>query len=343
MNGPHRPTPTRRRPRPGTALAAATAALLLLAGCSSGSGGRAAENEGGDIAAGRADTEPLTIALVTHAADGDTFWDIVREGAEAAAGKDNVDLVLSSDPDPPVQATLVQNAIDQDVDGLAVTLAHPDALAGAVAAARDAGIPVVVLNSGQDAWREQGALAYFGQDETVAGRALGDRLNRDGAGHAVCVVHEQGNVALEARCAGVADTFAGETEILYVEGADMPSVKATIEARLRQDPSIDRVVTLGAPFALTAVLSAADAGSAARVATFDLNADLVRAIRDGDVAFAVDQQPFLQGYLAVDTLWLYRVNGNFPGGGTAPVLTGPAFVDRDNVETVARYAEAGTR
>lgn len=138
-------------------------------------------------------------------------------------------------------------------------------------------------------------------------------------------------------------TFKGKTENLYVNGTDMPSVKSTITAKLKQDSGIDYVVTLGAPFALTAVQSVADAGSKAKVGTFDLNKDLVKAVQDGGVQFAVDQQPYLQGYLSVDSLWLYKTNGNVSGGGVAPILTGPAFVDKDNVESVAAFAAKGTR
>ena len=222
-------------------------------------------------------------------------------------------------------------------------LANLEGLAGALADAEAAGIPVVGLNSGMTAWEDLGLLSFFGQDERIAGEAFGERLNEEGAENAVCVIHEQGNIGLEERCAGVADTFEGEIENLYVDGADRPSVRSTIEARLREDSSIDYVVTLGAPFALTAVTSVEDAGSDAQVATFDLDAELTRAIERGDVTFAVDQQPYLQGYLAVDALWLYVNNGNTSGGGTEPVLTGPAFVDQENIEEIAEYAENGTR
>ena len=87
----------------------------------------------------------------------------------------------------------------------------------------------------------------------------------------------------------------------------------------------------------------AGAGSDAAIATFDLNPELVAAIEDGDIAFAVDQQPYLQGYLAVDALWLHTANGNVSGGGVEPVLTGPAFVDRNNVGDIAEFAANGTR
>lgn len=334
---------SRRNRRISAAAALSAAALLLAAGCSSSSGGKKAEETPDAAAAGKADTPRMKIAMVTHAAPGDTFWDLIRKGAQAAAAKDNVELIYSNDPNAATQANLIQNAIDQKVDGIAVTLAKPEAMKDVVAKAEAAGIPVVGFNAGLDDWKDQGLLEYFGQDESVAGEALGDKLNDLGAKHNICVIHEQGHVALEARCAGVKKTFKGKTENLYVNGTDMPSVKSTITAKLKQDSGIDYVVTLGAPFALTAVQSVADAGSKAKVGTFDLNKDLVKAVQDGGVQFAVDQQPYLQGYLSVDSLWLYKTNGNVSGGGVAPVLTGPAFVDKDNVESVAAFAAKGTR
>jgi simple sugar transport system substrate-binding protein len=285
----------------------------------------------------------MTVALVTHQAPGDTFWDIVRKGAEAAAAKDNIKLVYSADPNAGTQANLVQNAIDQKVDGIAVTLAKPDAMKSVLAKAEGSGIPVVGLNSGLSDWKQLGLMEFFGQDESVAGEAFGTKLNEVGAKKAVCVVQEQGNVGLTQRCDGLKKTFKGSTQVLYVNGTDMPSVQSTITAKLKQDSGIDYVVTLGAPFAMTAVQSVSDAGSKAKIATFDLNKDLTGAIQKGSIEFAVDQQPYLQGYLAVDSLWLYKNNGNYSGGGVQPVLTGPAFVDKSNVDKVAEFAAKGTR
>ncbi|MET9890449.1 substrate-binding domain-containing protein [Streptomyces sp. NPDC006465] len=333
--------PRSRRIAPLVALAAASA--LLAAGCSSSSGGKKSEDNGDGAAAGKANTPRMTVALVTHQAPGDTFWDIVRKGADAAAAKDNIRLVYSADPSAGAQANLVQNAIDQKVDGIAITLAKPDAMKDVVGKATSAGIPVVGLNSGLSDWKKLGLTEFFGQDETVAGEALGKRLNSEGAKKVVCVVQEQGNIGLTQRCDGVKKTFSGSTENLYVNGTDMPSVKSTITAKLKQDKAIDYVVTLGAPYALTSVQSIGDAGSKAKIATFDLNKDLTGAISKGTIEFAVDQQPYLQGYLAIDSLWLYKNNGNYSGGGEQPVLTGPAFVDKSNVDTVAKFASKGTR
>ena len=294
------------------------------------------------MAAGTADTPRATVAMITHAPAGDSFWDLVRRGAETAAAKDNIELRYSNDPEAPNQSNLVQNAIDTGVDGIAVTLAKPDAMAPQVKGALAAGIPVVALNSGFDQYKAMGVTQYFGQDEELAGQTAGERLNTDGAKKAICVIQEQGHVSLEARCAGVAQGFTGQTENLNVNGRDLAAVEATITAKLQQDPAVDHVVTLGAPIALTAVQSVQNSGSDAKVVTFDTNAELVDAIKSGDVQWAVDQQPFLQGYLAVDSLWLYINNRNTIGGGT-PTLTGPAFIDQSNIDAVAEYAKNGTR
>ncbi|HET9382296.1 MAG TPA: substrate-binding domain-containing protein [Streptomyces sp.] len=334
------PPPRSRAASGGFTRVAALAALacLLLTGCSSG-GAAGDRADGGDGAgAGR-----LQVAMITHGGEGDTFWDRVRRGAETAAAKDRVDLTYASDPDAAGQAELVRKAVRDKVDGIAVTLAKPRAMREPIAAAKAAGIPVVGLNSGIGAWRSVGLMEFFGQDESLAGRAVGDKLDSLRARHALCVIHERSNVALEARCAGVKKAFGGETEMLYVDGSDMAAVTDAVAAALRQDPGIDGVVTMGAQYALAAVDSVRAAGSGARVATFDLNQELVAAVRRGEVEFAVDQQPYLQGYLAVDALWLYRTTGNVSGGGETPVLTGPDFVTRRNVAAVAGFAAGGTR
>ena len=322
------------------AVAGAGVLALGLASCSS-TGGKP-ESKGGGMGAGQANTPRVTVAMITHEVPGDSFWDLIRKGAQAAADKDNIELRYSNDPEAPNQANLVQSAIDSKVAGIAVTLAKPDAMGPAVKAAQAANIPVVAFNSGFDNFKAMGVQEYFGQDEKLAGVAAGERLTADGAKKVLCVIQEQGQVALESRCAGVTQGFKGETELLNVNSKDMPSVESTITAKLQQDPSIDHVVALGAPIALTAVQSVGNAGSKAEVVTFDTNAALVDSIKKGDVKWAVDQQPFLQGYLAIDALWLFINNKNLIGGGQA-TLTGPSFIDKSNIDAVAELAKSGTR
>lgn len=325
----------RRFTRPSAVIAGLAAAALVLAGCSSEGGKQEQE--------AALDTTRYKIAMITHGVPGDTFFDLVRAGADAAAAKSNIEIQYSADPDAGKQATLVDNAIDSGVDGIALTLAKPDALKGVIKRANDAGIPVIGFNSGIDDWEQLGALSYYGTDEHLAGTAFGKRLNDEGAEHAVCVVQEQGHVALETRCQALKESFDGKTTKLYVNGSDMTSVQSTLQAKMQADDSIDYVVTLGAPFALAALDSVNGAGSDAKVATFDTNKELVSKIEDGSVQFAVDQQPYLQGYLTIDAFWLYLSNGNVAGGGKEPVLTGPAFIDKTNIDTIADFAAKGTR
>lgn len=313
-------------------------------GCSSTGGKRAEERAARAAAEGRSavNTPRWTFAMVTHSGDGDTFWDIVQRGAEQAAVKDNIKFLYSHNDEAQQQAQLVQAAIDQKVDGLIVSLAKPDAMKDVVAKATRAGIPVITVNSGSAESKAFGALTHIGQDESIAGEAVGDELNARGRKKALCILHEQGNVGHEQRCAGAKKAFDGQMQNLYVEGTNMPDVQASIEAKLQADKGIDAVVTLGAPFADAAVKAKRTAGSKAEIDTFDLNAKVATALQDKTLGFAVDQQPYLQGYEAVDLLWLYRYNRNVLGGGR-PVLTGPQIITSKDAAELAEYTKRGTR
>ncbi|MFC5951590.1 substrate-binding domain-containing protein [Pseudonocardia lutea] len=314
-------------------VAALAGAALVAAGCSSQGGAQQTNTN--------ATAQRFTIAMITHEQPGDSFWDKIRAGAQQAASELNVDLKYSNNQDAGQQATLVQNAIDSKVNGIAVTLAYADQVGPAAQKAVQAGIPTVAFNSGINEYQKYDIPMYFGSDEDLAGQSAGQRIAQAGGGKALCVVQEQGSVALEARCAGVKKSFPS-TENLQVNGADLPSVQQTIGAKLQQDPSITDVVTLGAPIALAALQAKTDAGSQAKVVTFDLNADVAKAIQSGQIQFSIDQQPYVQGYMAVQSLWLNLTNGNDLGGGK-PVLTGPSFVDNTNISKIAEYAAKNTR
>jgi len=324
-------------------LAVVAAASAALAACSSQGG---AQNQAGSGGGGSAPADggtKYTIAMITHEQAGDTFWDKIRAGAQDAATEHGIDLKYSNNENGPEQATLVQNAIDSKVSGIAVTLSNADAVIPVAKKAADAGIPVVAFNQGFDQYKQAGAKMYFGSDEDLAGQTVGQRIAAasGGSGKALCVIQAQGSVALETRCAGVKKTFPN-TENLYVNGADKPAEQASIGAKLQQDKSITYVVTLGAGDALAALNAKADAGSNTKVVTFDLNPDAAKAIKDGRIGFSVDQQPYVQGYMAVTSLWLNLTNGNDIGGGK-PVLTGPSFVDATNIDQILPYTSSNKR
>ena len=159
----------------------------------------------------------------------------------------------------------------------------------------------------------------------------------------MCTIQTQGQQQLVDRCDGVKQGAAGaKVTQIYVNGTDDSAVTTTIQAKLTQDKSIDYIVTLSAPGALDAVKAVKGASSKAKIGTFDTNAALVAAVKDKSVAWAIDQQPYLQGYMSVDAIWLYINNGNTLGGGSN-VATGPAFIDASNIDAVAKFAENGTR
>jgi len=185
-------------------------------------------------------------------------------------------------------------------------------------------------------------LTHIGSDETIAGRAVGTQLKTDGVKNVLCVIQEAGNVGLEQRCAGVKETLGGTVTNIQVDNNNLQTAQSIIAAKLQSNKSIDGVVTLGAQVAAKAETAISTAGSSAKLVTFDLNATVAKDITAGKMLFAVDQQPYLQGYLAVTMLTQYKSNLNVLGGGQ-PVLTGPNLITKDNAAAILPLAAGGTR
>jgi simple sugar transport system substrate-binding protein len=321
-------------------LLGVAAGSLLLAACSGPAADKPAEQTG-SAQPPPASSGSLTVAVVTHGGSGDAFWSVVKSGAEAAGKQLGVNVTYSSDGDPAAQAKLIDNAVAQKVGGLVVSMANPDALKTSIENAVKAGIPVITINSGSAKSKEFGALAHVGQEESIAGEQAGAKLKQAGKSKLLCVIHEAGNVGLTQRCDGATKGF-GAVQTLQVDLNNAADAQSRIKGALQADPSIDAVLALNPQVAVFAADAAKGAGSKATVATFDLNADVADRIKNGDVLFAVDQQQYEQGYLPVVFLKLYKENGNTIGGGH-PVQTGPGFVDKTNIDTVAPYAQRGTR
>ncbi|HEU5474108.1 MAG TPA: sugar ABC transporter substrate-binding protein [Actinophytocola sp.] len=329
---------TRRRGLIGLAAAGA----LLLAACS---GPSADNSNAGQTTAGTGgapeSSANLRIAVITHGGSGDAFWSVVKNGAEAAGRDLDVDVTYGSDGDPGAQAKLIDNAVAQKVGGIVVSMANPDALQTSVQNAVKAGIPVITINSGSAKSKEFGALSHVGQEESIAGEQAGAKLKAAGKTKLLCVIHEAANIGLAQRCDGAKRGF-GDVQSLQVDLNNPADVEARLKGALQADGSIDAVLALNPQVGVFAVTAAKGAGGKAQVATFDLNGDVANAIKAGDILFAVDQQQYEQGYLPVVMLKLYVENANTVGGG-APVLTGPGFVDKSNVDKVSEYTQRGTR
>ncbi len=296
-----------------------------------------------------AGSEEITIEVVTHGQASDPFWSVFKRGVDDAAAQMGVTANYSAPAtfDMVAMSQLIDAAVAKNPAGLVVSVPDFAALQASLEAAAAAGIPIITVNSGSDHYQEIGAITHIGQDETIAGAAAGQRLVDAGATHVICINQEVGNAGLDARCAGAESsvTAAGGTlEVVQVDLNDAAGAQSTISSALQADDTIDAVLALGPTGAAPAMAAIDELGMTGDLllATFDLSPDVIQAIIDGNMLFAVDQQQYLQGYLPIVFLKLYHDNLNTVGGGQ-PVLTGPGFVTADNAEQVLELTGAGSR
>jgi simple sugar transport system substrate-binding protein len=324
------------------AVVIAAASALVLAGCSSDSGDTA--SDGGDTTAADTANADYKICMVTHG-DGGGFWSVAKAGAVKAGEDLGVTFdYQESNNDAEAQAQLIEADVSGGCDAIAVSAPNPDAIKDAMAKAAAAGIPLVTMNSGSQVFRDLGAFTHVGQDEIIAGREAGLKFKEAGATKVLCPIQEQNNIGLQERCDGAKETFGNVENLQLSAGlADLAKSQAEIQAKLESDPSIDGVFALNADIATAAALPAAQAtGRDIMIGTVDLSGDAVQAIADGDIAFAIDQQQYAQGYMSVVLLYLNLLNGHELGGGL-PMYTGPGFVVEDNASLVQELAANGTR
>ncbi len=301
------------------------------------------EDASGDESVDLTQGGDLTFHMITHSDDG-PFWSVVKRGFDAACEDVGVSCVwLAGNNDPGKMVTDIQTAIGEGSSGIAASLPSPDQLVGPLQEAVAAGIPVYTINSGVNDYQDIGATTHVGQTEVIAGNGAGERFNEAGATKIFCGRQEESNVALEERCNGLAETFSGEVISEFAgldadQTAQINGIKAVLEA----NPDIDGFMGTGPVIAMSGLTAAQELGRELTVGGFDITPELIDAIEAGDVAFTVDQQQYLQGYLPVILLYLEVTNLNTAGGGL-PILTGPGFVTTDNAADVKALVAEGTR
>ncbi|MEM7724574.1 MAG: sugar ABC transporter substrate-binding protein [Pseudomonadota bacterium] len=282
------------------------------------------------------------IIVVSHGQANDPFWSVVKNGVDLAAEHTgaNVDYRAPETFDMVAMSQLIDAAVNQEPDGLVVSIPDGDALGPSIERAVAAGIPVISMNSGSDVAASLGVSLHVGQSEYDAGVAAGAKLAEMGGTTAVCVNHEVGNVALDLRCSGFAEGFGGTVEVLPT-GNDPAEIESKVSAALASNEAIDTVMALGASLAgEPAVNAAQSSGRDVNVASFDLSASFLESIAGGDAAFAIDQQQFLQGYLPVVFLANTANYGLMPGGN---VPSGPNLVTADKAAQVIELSAQGIR
>jgi simple sugar transport system substrate-binding protein len=285
----------------------------------------------------------LRIVVISHGAAADPFWSVVKNGVDQAAADMGVRVEYRAPDtfDMPRMAQLIDAAVASQPDGLVVSIPDADALGRAIRAAVEDGIPVVSMNSGSDVYRELGVLRHVGQTEYEAGFGAGERMAAAGVTRGLCINHEVGNVALDLRCEGFAAGLGGSVEVLAV-GTDPTEVRNAVLAALTQNPDVEGVLATGPVGAEPTLAALREAGRIGEIqfGTFDLSPVILEALDAGEMAFAIDQQQYLQGYLPIVILTLYAQYGLLPG---ADVLTGPGFVTPENAAQVIALSRQGIR
>lgn len=283
------------------------------------------------------------IIVVAHGQANDPFWSVVKNGVQKA-GEDtgaNVDFRSPETFDMVQMSQLLDAAVNQEPDGIVVSIPDADALGPSIERAVAAGIPVISMNSGSDVSKELGALLHVGQSEYDAGKAAGEKLAEMGGTKGICVNQEVGNVSLDQRCEGFAEGFGQDVTVIPTMN-DPTEVESKVRAALESDPDVDTVLGLGASLVGEPAVAAVEAlgRDDVLVASFDLSAGFLEDIAEGRAAFAIDQQQFLQGYLPVVFLSLNADYGLIPGG---DVPSGPNLVTQETAAQVIDLSAQGIR
>jgi simple sugar transport system substrate-binding protein len=317
---------------------------ILIAGGAVAAGATFLRTPASALGALSAPSAQAKIAIVTHGDTG-SFWSVFKKGVDQAA-KDLGSAVrvtqVYANNDVSKQVAGVNAAIAAKVNVIATSVPDASALKDPLSRAASRGIEIITVNSGLGAFDNlKTYMTHVGQTEDIAGQGAGLQFNTAGAKNLVVVIHEASNSGLTQRAAGAKKTFKGATKTLVIPNAtsDLPGMQAKLRAYFKANKKTDALLGLN-PDVTVAALSAVPKGT--KVGTFDLNGQVISAIKSGKVLFAIDQQQYLQGYLPVVFGYLFVTNLNTVGGGK-PVLTGPGIVNKANAARVEALAKKGTR
>ncbi len=337
------------------ALLLALALVVAACGGDDDSGG-ATTTAGGDGATttaasggdGQVSQRDYRFVVVSHGQSSDPFWSVAANGVNAAADDMGVEVQYQAPGtfDMVEMSQIIDAAVASQPDGLVVTIPDAAALGPSIEAAVAAGIPVISMNSGSDVFADLGVLVHVGQTEYEAGLIAGQRMAAEGVTEALCVNQEVGNAALDLRCGGFTDGLGGTVTVVPVDLADPTGAQQAVAGALQSNAGVNGILTLGPTGAAPALAALEEAGmlGTMKIATFDLGPDVLQAIVDGNMLFAIDQAQYLQGYLPIVLLTQYLETGALPLGSVDRViLTGPQIVTADTAADVIAASEAGLR
>ncbi|MBK9217532.1 MAG: hypothetical protein RJA63_1143 [Pseudomonadota bacterium] len=309
------------------------------------------------------------IAFISPASDTAPWWQTVANGVKDAGSDFNVATDYRYPPSDSVKelAKLIDAAVAAKYDGIIAVIPDFPALKPHLAAVQAAKIPLITVNTGSHAQSESvGAILHIGQPDDVAGRAAGAKAKGSGVKSFLCLNHYAQYPASHQRCQGFAEGLGLKTATELSLSGDPKAMQAQVAAYFAANKVPEALVSLGPPgaSAALAVLKTAKAAKAPYFVSFDLSPEITQAIRKGQIAFAIDQQPYLQGYLSVGILAEHLRNRQndllmtktllyaqrplharvskygltLLTFGERHINSGPAFIERHNVEKVETYS-----
>jgi simple sugar transport system substrate-binding protein len=307
--------------------------------------------------------------LISHAPDSDSWWNTIKNAIKQADEDFNVETDYRNPPNGDIadMARLIEQAAARNYDGVIVTIADYDVLKSSIAKVTAKHIPLITINSGTEEQSAQlGAIMHVGQPEYTAGKAAGEKAKAAGIKSFLCVNHYATNPASFERCRGFADAIGVDFKTSTLDaGQDPTGVQSKVSAYLRNHPDTQAVLALGPLSASPTIKALQQMGLAGKIwfATFDFSDDIAKAIQDGTIKFAIDQQPYLQGYIPVAVLAIVKKDhttdpakirdilqanpkfkerlatyGLAPAYGPRNIGSGPGFITKENVDKVLKYA-----
>jgi simple sugar transport system substrate-binding protein len=330
------------------------AALAMTAGLAATTAARAADAH---------------FVLISHAPDSDSWWNTIKNAIKQADEDFNVETDYRNPPNGDIadMARLIEQAAARNYDGVIVTIADYDVLKSAISKVTEKHIPLVTINSGTEQQSaDLGAIMHIGQPEYTAGKAAGEKAKAAGVKSFLCVNHYATNPASFERCRGFAEALGVDFKSSTLDaGTDPTGIQSKVSAYLRNHPDTGGVLALGPLSAAPTIKALQQMGLAGKIwfATFDFDDDIAKAIKDGTIQFAIDQQPYLQGYIAVAVLAIVKhdhttdpvkirqilqANPKFqarlstyglaPSYGPRNIGSGPGFITKENIDKVIKYA-----
>ncbi|CAG9274664.1 sugar ABC transporter substrate-binding protein [Paraburkholderia unamae] len=342
-----------------TMLRRLAAALALAAGLTGAS----------VLAAQTAQAADAHFVLISHAPDSDSWWNTIKNAIKQADEDWNVETDYRNPPNGDIadMSRLIEQAAARNYDGVIVTIADYDVLKSSIGKVTEKKIPLVTINSGtEEQSAKLGAIMHVGQPEYVAGKAAGEKAKAAGVKSFLCVNHFATNAVSFERCRGFADALGVDYKSSTIDsGQDPTEIQSKVSAYLRNHPNTGAILTLGPVPAAAALKAVEQMGLAGKIyfCTFDFSDDIAKAIRAGTIQFAIDQQPYLQGYIPVAVLAIVKkehttdpqkirqileANPKFkqrletyglqPSYGPKNIRSGPGFITKENLDKVVKYA-----